>query len=216
MKLCITTALPLILSIFVAILKSEMPNQDKQIHVDNPGADLRMEGVVKEIKACVNKDYLAVRINVDLSIAYTNIGRYPLLLHKEQSKTIGYFYIASSPENLGIRKFEHEQHFYIMSSGPEPDISQFVRIRSKQTYKVDATTLIVLATEFPDQMRILDGKAHYLQVGMWNEDDPLHVGDKLQQIRSRWLTTGYLWGAGSKSLAIPINLPQAKKIRDCR
>jgi len=124
--------------------------------------------------------------------------------------------IAASSEALRAGKFEYEMNLDSLSSGPAQQLEEFVRLKSGQTYTVDARTFLLIALDRPEQERLLDGQPRYLQVWLWNEDDPLHLGNNAEKIQQRWLREGFLWTEGATSIPIPIRLVRPKTLNKCR
>jgi hypothetical protein len=115
-------------------------DQSKAGASDNPGADLRMAAVVTSIKACTDTRSLTARIKLYLRITYTNPGTYPLLLHRENSKVIGGYRIASSPENLAAKKYETAGSPYYLSFGPPPELIAFANLKPGRAFSVGTST----------------------------------------------------------------------------
>jgi hypothetical protein len=92
----------------------------------NPGAELLMSEIVKSQRMCVlyatgasGAQYQTMRVNFELELTYSNIGSHPLLLHQENSTTIGSLKIAASEEDLRAGKYEYSTNYDLLWCSPD-------------------------------------------------------------------------------------------------
>ena len=88
------------------------PAKEKSNVTANPGAALGLTGNIIKYSFCEQDTFGSnggtfptIRISLKLRLAFTNVGSYPRLLHRENSRTIGGLRIAHSNEQLEARQY---------------------------------------------------------------------------------------------------------------
>jgi hypothetical protein len=195
------------------------------------GANLRVTASIIEQTECLDytrfdtnrKPLASIRVKLRLGVAYTNTGKYPIILHKSCG--------LISASLISHTRGKAESHFYEVTEfhqsvpttlrpgkNDQFPSDSFVVIQPGGVYEAESTTsfLIDYSGTLPEpSYEHLSAEDHHIRFGVLTDDGRLFFSEDLDYLRARWMEYGYLWTGGVYSEPITIQLNNAQYFGQC-
>lgn len=213
--------------IFVGLLAIPALGQTPKVRAEL-GAKLEAITSVLNQHACIDesgsdsqgKKTWAVRVDLELSIKYINVGQYPIILDKSNG-TVGGQHISRSEQDAQTKKYEYVSllDWLVTGSNPrkeddEKPSASFIILNPREEYPGKSETRLLIIQ--PEQYDLFSSGIHFLTLGMWTQGGTLHEANDIDELRTRWKKHGYLWTEGVTTNPMPIQLPKLESLKPCK
>lgn len=162
----------------------------------------------------------SVKVDLVLTVKYTNIGRCPIILDKS-SGAVGGENISGSEQDAQSKNYVYRSFINTMvvsekariEDGNRPGDS-FVILKPGETHEGKSKSRLLINQNY--QYNLLSSNPQFLMLGVWTTDGKLDDANGIDELRTKWKKYGYLWTEGITTRPMSISFPKLEELKPCK
>lgn len=190
---------------------------------------LSASSVVKSIKLCIQKNRLDYKENIQplissiklvlkLNVSYRNTGQNAIILDKRNGSVFGYRLYRKIKDSIpGSLEIGSEDELVSIKSakkeGDKPS-NRFITLSPGQLFTNQSTARLFF--DSAEKYVQYSNKNHFISFGLFTHGLDLSNTNNLDELRRKWLKTGYLWIEGIYTKPMVVKFPLENQLAICK